>query len=202
MSLRHAHPDREDITNDTVVFDDLTDVFVLIKSVMPDSIAEKKNGVGWDTLVDSFVSLSNALSRFEYADISAYATDYAKRNDALIAEMDLLRWRCSQSKTASASASITGSEHARGHASRCNECIRAMMRFKHLAAMMRSRVTRRRAELNREWREAKPLREQRRKEEEDRRAASKEERRRRNSEEWRRLNHDRFERDHGIVGTG
>lgn len=202
MSLRHADPEREAITADTVVFDDLTDAFVAIKVAIPDVVAKEKNGVGWDALVASFVEASKALSRFEMTDESRFATDYIKQNDAVVATVGLLRWRCQQAKKQASIVSMRGDKSGRETVRKCIEAARAMLAFKQLAESHKKRVAQRRLRLNAAWEEAKPVREaerQRRFEEGSARAKEEKERRR---AENRALHHDRLKSRYRRVGSG
>jgi hypothetical protein len=196
MSLRNAHPERKTIAADTVVFDDLTDAFVAIPPVMPSLIAQEKNGIGWDAAVAAFVEMSKSLSRFEFTDQARYATDYIKQSDATAATLDLLKWRCSQAKKSAAIASLNGKPEARGHVSGLKECSRAIAHFMKLAEMLRERVRERRRQLNVEWNEAAPLRQERRERAADERA----ERRAIRKAENRALYHDRLKSGDRSIG--
>lgn len=201
MSLRYAHPERDGITEESIVFDDLTDAFIAIEPIIPAMVAEEKNGVGWETLVSAFVAMSKALSRFEMTDESRFATDYTKESDVMAAVLGLLKWRCSQAKSGAAAASLKGTPEARGHVRRCSECYRAMLHLKKLTDMMRKRVVARRAELNRAYEEASPMRAQKREERylsiREQRAISKAE----NKAKWS-ARHDGLEGRDGGIGTG
>lgn len=202
MSFRHADPVRESIAEGTVVFDDLTDAFVAIRVAIPDEVAKEKNGVGWDALVVSFVEASKALSRFEMTDESRFATDYIKQNDAVVATVGLLRWRCQQAKKQASIASMRGDKSGRETVRKCIEASRAMLAFKQLAESHKKRVAQRRLRLNAAWQEAKPVREaerQRRFEEGSARAKEEKERRR---AENRALHHDRLKSRYRRVGSG
>lgn len=202
MSLRHAHPQREGVTEESVVFDDLTDAFVAIAQMLPPMIAEEKNGVGWESVVKDFLAMSQALSRFEMTDESRFATDYIKQNDAVVATVGLLRWRCQQAKKQASIASMRGDKSGRETVRKCIEASRAMLAFKQLAELHKKRVAQRRLRLNAAWQEAKPVREaerQRRFEEGSARAKEEKERRR---AENRALHHDRLKSRYRRVGSG
>ena len=202
MSLRHADPERETITGDTVVFDDLTDAFVAIKVAIPDAVAKEKNGVGWDALVASFVAASKSLSRFEMTDERRFATDYIKQNDVVVATVGLLRWRCQQAKKQASVVSMRGDKSGRETIRKCIEAARAMLAFKQLAESHKKRVAQRRLRLNATWEEARPMREaERQRRREEGAAKAKEERERRRAEN-RALHHDRLKSRYRSIGPG
>jgi len=148
MSLRHKDPSRQGITAESVVFDDLADLLIEVRSLIPESIIPERNGVGFDTLVEAFVQMSASLSRFESTDESRHATEYTRFSDEAIGHLDLLRFRVGKHKENLSNRIISGE---RGDISKDINCMATMNLLKNTAGMMRSRVVRSRERANKEW---------------------------------------------------
>lgn len=149
MSLRHKEPDREEITIETVVFDDLADLLIELRAVIPESIIPERNGVGFDTLVESFVQMSTAIARFEATDEGRHITDYTRLSDEAATHLDLLRFRVSKYKEALAKRIIAGD--VRGSRAKAINCLSTMTLMRRTMAMMRSKAVRERERTNKEW---------------------------------------------------